>query len=762
MDENSLCSLTHTTPNTHTCPNSSHATTNDDDGDLGDGDHGVASATPAENVTADSSPADEVSIEERIRNEFNISKFMTLAMRVVDKGDSESMAALLDLNRWWTEKFGAASITNGAGVVSTAGFDSPPVRPLPTSPPRIAASLLQPTVCFASPTATLPVVSTSPPPTVLNSTPTRLPLEFAAPTASPAGGNGLPGLTSPPVVAAAPNSALYIGNVPLTPCLNSFSLGDKITEAYHKSSRKTLSFVPPSVQNGEVIVRLSIDIIRHGSSSWKTTAVGYFLGKRLYFDHLNDYVCSIWPGIREVTATVTGFYFFQFKMEAAMEEVIEGGPWLFQGQPIVIQKWEPGVALRKLKHTQVPVWIKLRHLPVELWTPDGLSTVASGIGKTLYPDAIRRACTRLDFARVCVMLDISSKLPRHVIIVVPLENRKPRAEPFKSTIPADPINEHVVDPAPADTAQRGGVSVEPVMTSTVKGKEIIIFNPFEILQSHDDVAESSSRDPISSPSTGLHYRMLHVCSLPYCLGGNGLLIINNPGNRIWLAWNDEFIDVDVVDIGVQFIHCRILIRSMHISVLVTITYGDNEIRARRDLWQALCNIADSTGQEPWLVGGDLNAVRDMSEVCGTSGDIRQTMHEFNECILRTGLIVLPMRGVQFSWHNCSTDGRSPWKRLDRMLVNDMWLERWPDAHYECLKPRTSNHSPLLLRGDVRDAHVSMFRFDNFLALSPGFIASVQNVWRHRIIGTPMYSVTRKLKALKPVLRQQRKRRGISH
>ncbi|KAL2245927.1 UNVERIFIED_CONTAM: hypothetical protein Sindi_2860900 [Sesamum indicum] len=49
------------------------------------------------------------------------------------------------------------------------------------------------------------------------------------------------------------------------------------------------------------------------------------------------------------------------------------------------------------------------------------STVASGIGRPLYPDAITRACTRLDFARVCVMLDVSSKLPKHIIIMMPNE-----------------------------------------------------------------------------------------------------------------------------------------------------------------------------------------------------------------------------------------------------------------------------------------------------------------------------------------------------
>ncbi|KAL0293608.1 UNVERIFIED_CONTAM: hypothetical protein Sradi_6929200 [Sesamum radiatum] len=63
-----------------------------------------------------------------------------------------------------------------------------------------------------------------------------------------------------------------------------------------------------------------------------------------------------------------------------MEEIIEGGPWLFQGQPIVLQFWEQGMTLRQRKHSQIPVWIRLKHLPMEYWTDEGLSTVASGVG----------------------------------------------------------------------------------------------------------------------------------------------------------------------------------------------------------------------------------------------------------------------------------------------------------------------------------------------------------------------------------------------
>ncbi|KAL2252516.1 UNVERIFIED_CONTAM: hypothetical protein Sindi_0046300 [Sesamum indicum] len=92
-------------------------------------------------------------------------------------------------------------------------------------------------------------------------------------------------------------------------------------------------------------------------------------------------------------------------------------------------QWEPGMALHKHSHTQVPIWIKLRHLPVESWTLDGFSTIASGVGRPLYQDAITKACTRLDFSCVCVMIDYNSTLPKHLIVLAP--NGKGRGHPCR-------------------------------------------------------------------------------------------------------------------------------------------------------------------------------------------------------------------------------------------------------------------------------------------------------------------------------------------
>ncbi|KAK4384411.1 hypothetical protein Sango_3063500 [Sesamum angolense] len=382
------------------------------------------------------------------------------------------------------------------------------------------------------------------------------------------------------------------------------------------------------------------------------------------------------------------------------------------------------MVLRKLKHTEVPVWIKLRHLPVELWTTDGLSTVASGIGRPLYPDAITRACTRLDFARVCVMLNVNSKLPKHIVIMMPNEHGG------ESACKVD-VEYEWLPPKCTNCTSLGHANKECPLTKPVKpavsiyvrrkpntcpaprtGDPIPTPNPiFEHPEAKDDLVSyeqphqktirAAVRDLVSE--FRLHFiALLETRVMPsnVCRLHAGLLPrwrwfvdYSGPGNRIWIAWNDDFIDVDILNFGSQFVHCRVLMHDMHEPILLTVVYGANEVIARRELWQGLTELAVSVDL-PWLVGGDFNAVLDMSE---------------------------------YGW-------KSLWKRLDRMFVNDVWLERWPNLFYTCLTPRTSDHSPLVLKGDSRDV-------------------------QHPVIGTSMYSVTRKLKALKPVFRQLRRKKG---
>ncbi|KAL0439691.1 UNVERIFIED_CONTAM: hypothetical protein Slati_2452100, partial [Sesamum latifolium] len=143
------------------------------------------------------------------------------------------------------------------------------------------------------------------------------------------------------------------------------------------------------------------------------------------------------------------------------------------------------------------------------------------------------------------------------------------------------------------------------------------------------------------------------------------------------------------------------------TCLIAVVYGECSLIQRRELWAGILSLADDVTEEPWILLGDFNAVLDSSEVCGRAADTSASMEEFRETIIAADLVHLPFTGCPFTWHNCSEGSRSLWKRLDRMLVNEMWLVKWPQASYLAALPSTSDHSPLL--GTASNKNPTPFR-----------------------------------------------------
>ncbi|KAK4383979.1 hypothetical protein Sango_3102200 [Sesamum angolense] len=369
--------------------------------------------------------------------------------------------------------------------------------------------------------------------------------------------------------------------------------------AFLQSSRKTLHFVPPTKQNGEVIIRPTKEVVDNGAKKWLTTAVGYCLGRRPYFPQLEAFARANWKGLQQVSATSSGFFFFRFTTRFAMEDVIEGGPWLFQGQPIVLQVWEQGLSLRRQKHTQIPVWVRLRHLPMEYWTEEGLSTVASGIGTPLYADSITKNCARLDYAR---------QPARPLLRGIQLRQYRylSKQSPQLASVWTKQNNRSEAAQSVASPMRSGSAGI-------AKGKDVVLYNSYSAL----DTA---------------------------------------------------------------------LIEDAEYTVQT-----ENQPQGPNDCSPLMEGIL----AEPWLVLGDFNAVVDESEVCGQAADTSASMMEFRNCIRDTGLVPLPFTGCPYTWHNCSEGPRSLWKRLDRMLVNEAWLDTWPSSSYLSALPSTSDHSPLI-------------------------------------------------------------------
>ncbi|XP_071933111.1 uncharacterized protein [Coffea arabica] len=168
---------------------------------------------------------------------------------------------------------------------------------------------------------------------------------------------------------------------------------------------------------------------------------------------------------------------------------------------------------------------------------------------------------------------------------------------------------------------------------------------------------------------------------------------------------------------------------------------------------------DEDGFTMTVVGrGDFNAIRTLAEYTGRANQDLGAISDFNTAIFDCHLHELPYSGSSYTWFGVRAGARV-WKRLDRVLINQQWLDLLPNTSVQHLNRATSDHTPLLVNLRSAEASVSKpFKFQNFWVSSSCFQSTVENNWGLPIQGYGMYSLTFKLKHLKACLRHWSKQR----
>ncbi|KAJ6292968.1 hypothetical protein OIU78_025028 [Salix suchowensis] len=111
------------------------------------------------------------------------------------------------------------------------------------------------------------------------------------------------------------------------------------------------------------------------TNQWSRCMIGFFTGCKLLYHAVNTIARKAWGshGLEHVLTLGDGFLIFCFNKEASVTELIEKGPWMFGGKNIILQKWTPKFQFDRSKISIVSVWIRLKGLPLPLWTKQGLS-----------------------------------------------------------------------------------------------------------------------------------------------------------------------------------------------------------------------------------------------------------------------------------------------------------------------------------------------------------------------------------------------------
>lgn len=111
---------------------------------------------------------------------------------------------------------------------------------------------------------------------------------------------------------------------------------------------------------------------------------------------------------------------------------------------------------------------------------------------------------------------------------------------------------------------------------------------------------------------------------------------------------------------------------------------------------------------------------------------------------------LPLNGRSYT---CYKPDGSCKSRLDRMLVNNEWLSKWPTVFLRGMQHSISDHCPLLLETKERDWGPTPFRFVNAWCSHPNFKEFVTNAWHNYPVQEwSGYRIKEKLKMLKEDLK----------
>lgn len=157
----------------------------------------------------------------------------------------------------------------------------------------------------------------------------------------------------------------------------------------YSDSKINFRFLNSDVEIEGVDACLSIESVRKSSMRYTITLCGYFIGSLIAFPIVQNYVKNVWSkfGLEKTMMTAKGFFFFKFANQKGMMDVLEGGPWMIHNSPFFLNKWSPNVNLSKEDHESVPVWVKLHDIPIAGFTNDGVSIIASCVGKPMMLDS---------------------------------------------------------------------------------------------------------------------------------------------------------------------------------------------------------------------------------------------------------------------------------------------------------------------------------------------------------------------------------------
>ncbi|XP_074314193.1 uncharacterized protein LOC141649400 [Silene latifolia] len=519
---------------------------------------------------------------------------------------------------------------------------------------------------------------------------------------------------------------------------------------------------------------------------WNQAVYCFVLGANPPWEVVQGYVHRIWGrhGIDKISFLPNGIFLVRFKEMKDKEEVLNAGYHMFDNKPLIVKPWQENVDLLKKEVKVVPAWIRIHGLPLKFWG-SCLPAIAGLVGPYVKSDAATVEKTRLGFARTMVELKVGQAFPSAVKFrdengqIVQLkveyewkpilcekckglghEGKNCRRDQHRQ-VQAKPVVPRVKEPAP-ESAATAGTPKSPTIPEAAAGvpdsDPAVSGDDNQVVEVTDITDEELDDVGIQVEDIETKINGVNVGNIAHNMLEGWSVTTNcslHKGGRVWLLWRPNIFEVQIIQYDPQFIHSKVIVKATQKSFLLTFVYAFNEGSERLDLWDKLRTFARPC--TPWAIAGDFNTVLSPDERLGVATK-QEDMEAFVDCLADCGMTDIHATGAYFTWTNKQDPDHRKYSRLDRFLINQDWLDEFPDMNAHFHPEGIMDHTPCIVRNTRLDGRRNTsFKYFNMWGSAPEFLEIVQHTWSQQIIGTKMFGVVKKLKALKGELRKMNRK-----
>ncbi|XP_070057680.1 uncharacterized protein [Nicotiana tomentosiformis] len=533
-----------------------------------------------------------------------------------------------------------------------------------------------------------------------------------------------------------------------------------------------LDYISPELIDGSLLVKLDKKKTNREANKWKDALVVYVIGKTPGYNYMKRYMAQNWNMVAEpeVYYHEEGYYIVKFQSMADLNEVHYAGPYSINNKPMILKQWCPEFDFNAEFLTELLLWVKFPSVPMNCWSRDSLSRIASAIGVPKYADECTAKQTRISFARMLIEVNVTKPLPDEVTVLDPsgkifqqsaifewkldyceeclmighnctkqkmndVKNEEQRNNNFQNSKqgPKNVVQTWVPKEVKRDTTEANGEK---------KGNQYDAGN-----QKAQQPIEKVDIEELSPHSKEKHLLKGKVEDL-YVIN-NDLVSMEHEG--IWLIWDTNAYKIEVVKKAAQIIHCSVVSRNQQIEYEMTIVYGYNTVEQRRDLWQQL-NSLSQTITKPWIILGDFNSISSPQDRLKGATVTSYEIKDFTECIQQLMLNELTWKGDYYTWKNKQQGGDRIWSRIDRAFGNAEWMVKYGHLLNEYKLPHISDDCSMMITTNVREPRIrTTFKFFDVWATHENFLHLVEDNWKQRYHSHTMRNIWIKQKELREKL-----------